>query len=581
MSSTEQYRPLERGTVIAKKYAIEKYLGESLIGPTYVVRHQESQKLIALKFIRPEYATINDQERLRTLIRKAKEVNHKNVVRYGKIGEYQGQMFFTQEYFPSKNLRQEMLDKEARNENFSIADVVEIASEVLQALSAIHEKDICHTNLKPENILIRYKTQDHGAKVFREIKITDIMTAAILDGKIKPSEYRSPECWESEAEMDGLSAKRRATPQSDVYSIGQILYELLIGKPARGTYFAPTSLRDDLNDRIDGIIEIALSPDPQDRYASPQIMLDQIRTYFSEEFLRSTDSQVEANKTPMYIGGGIVAAVAILAMVVVGGQEDKFELALKQDEALRTSVMSEATAMKPGNSELKKMHARYADDGMIFVPEGPAIIGALEQEYERVVGDEKGAKNSQPKGKNDRTWAARTESKGTKVNVKGFYIDRFEWNNPTIVDPDFPQYPTTQVTYAQANQLCESVGKRLCTSTEWEKACKGWESNIFSYGDTFDQNHCLVNGEYMFSGDSECLSSYGVFGMSAGPREWTDTFASNKEVVIKGGGYKVPKDERTNRCSFSQSMKAEWADTSLSFRCCRDADLPTPADEVE
>ena len=93
MSSTEQYRPLERGTVIANKYEIEKYLGESLIGPTYVVRHQESHKLIAIKFIRPEYNTT--QERVRELIRQAKRVNHKNVVRYGKVGEFQGQVFYT------------------------------------------------------------------------------------------------------------------------------------------------------------------------------------------------------------------------------------------------------------------------------------------------------------------------------------------------------------------------------------------------------------------------------------------------------------------------------------------------------
>ena len=65
-------------------------------------------------------------------------------MRYGKVGEFQGMVFFTQEYFPSKNLRQEMLDKE-HNETFSIADVVEIASEVLQALSAIHESEIYHT----------------------------------------------------------------------------------------------------------------------------------------------------------------------------------------------------------------------------------------------------------------------------------------------------------------------------------------------------------------------------------------------------------------------------------------------------
>ena len=136
MSIFEQYRPLERGTVVANRYEIEKYLGESLIGPTYVVRHVESHKLIAIKFIRSQYATVDDIERVRDLIRQAKKVNHENVVRYGKVGEFRGMVFFTQEYFPSKNLRQEMLDKEARNENFSIADVVEIASEVLQALSA-------------------------------------------------------------------------------------------------------------------------------------------------------------------------------------------------------------------------------------------------------------------------------------------------------------------------------------------------------------------------------------------------------------------------------------------------------------
>ena len=57
---------------------------------------------------------------------------------------------------------------------------------------------------------------------------------------------------------------------------------------------------------------------------------------------------------------------------------------------------------------------------MIFIPEGPTLVGALAQEYERVVGDEKGVKNSQPKGRNDRTWATRSETAATKVNVKGF-----------------------------------------------------------------------------------------------------------------------------------------------------------------
>ena len=58
--------------------------------------------------------------------------------------------------------------------------------------------------------------------------------------------------------------------------------------------------------------------------------------------------------------------------------------------------------------------------------------------------------------------------------------------------------------------------------------------------------------------------------------------ANDTEVVIKGGGYKVPKDEQTNRCSFTTKMKAEWADSSLSFRCCLDADdLPAKSAPAE
>ena len=551
MSNTEQYRPLERGTVVAGRYEVEKYLGESLIGPTYVVRHVQTHKLVAIKFVRQEYATLSDIDRIRELIGQAKKVNHPNVVRYGKVGEFQGMVFFTQEYFPSKNLRQEMLDREARNENFSIRDVTEIATEVLKALSAIHEQGLYHTNLKPENILIRYKSADHGATVVREIKITDVMTASVLgDENIKPSPYRSPECWEGGLKYRG--------PQSDIYSIGQVLYELLIGKPATGTYLSPTQFRDDLNEHIDTIVDIALSPNPQDRFSSPEAMLQHLQTYFSDVFMVSNAESADKNPLPLYAGAGVLVLILIAAAIFMKDSSNtNTEVSnMAKDKEIRDAVMTKASEVFDGD----KFAEMQNKEDMLYIPEGPVLIGSLYREFELKIPDSQD------------TWAAASEQIAKTVNVPAFYIDRYEWNNPTIIDPETPQLPVVKVDHKTAEAKCAEVGKRLCTDTEWEKACKGSENYVYSYGDDLDDTVCPYNSNYILGADEKCSSSYGVFGMSAGPREWTSTAveSSNNRFVIKGGT-KIGHPVRSYRCAYTTDAKEGYSDNQLSFRCCMDA----------
>ena len=82
-------KPLDRGTVIASRYEIEKYLGESLLGPTYVVKHVEQETFLVLRFIRKEYKNKDDFEEVQALIHKIRTIKHPNMIQYGNIGLYQ------------------------------------------------------------------------------------------------------------------------------------------------------------------------------------------------------------------------------------------------------------------------------------------------------------------------------------------------------------------------------------------------------------------------------------------------------------------------------------------------------------
>ena len=116
------------------------------------------------------------------------------------------------------------------------------------------------------------------------------------------------------------------------------------------------------------------------------------------------------------------------------------------------------------------------------------------------------------------------------------------------------------------------MGKRLCTADEWEKACKGRENFIYSYGDALDEDICPYSADYILGSNENCVSSYGVYGMSAGPREWTATKAASggTRFVIKGGT-KIGHPVRAYRCAYYSEAPGTISDNQLSFRCCMDA----------
>jgi serine/threonine protein kinase len=542
---SEQYRPLSRGLVIADRYEIEKYLGESLLGPTYVVKNINTNKLLALKFIRSDYKESDELRDVQELLKRARRVQHDHVVRYGNVGTYQEEIFFTQEYFPSVNLRQLILDYEAEEKLFAIKEACQIASKVLEALSAIHEQGIYHTNIKPENILIRHRRDDKTGRMVREIKITDIMAASILgDGSIAPSPYRAPECRPEYGMMS-------RGPQADVYSVGNILYELLIGKPATGTYLSPSQLRDDLGSAIDSIIDIALSPTPTDRYDDPRSMLKSIQLSFSEVFRDEGGPKLDHRLILAVTGFLIVVVLAVFSYVLLLAPAELELSDLEKDTDLRQVVSVKAEKLWPSEEKWKILSDKHPE--MVYIPAGPSLLGPLNQEFSFGL-----ARPGQPVA--------------TEVEVDAFYIDRFEFPNVKEDKDGNPIPPITGQNHDQATELCEKLGKRLCSSYEWEKSCKGPGNKIYSYGDSYDPDLCKDSDDYLLGANETCSSGYGVFGLSGGPREWTSTPSpgSSSRRLIKGG--EMVNVERGFRCSFQTDDLMGYADDQTSFRCCLDAE---------
>lgn len=536
---------LTPGQVLAAHYSLEQQLGTGPLGATWLARDTAANRKVVVKVLSspsPGLEAIKrSEERLRA-------VGSDALVKVLDSGEHEGHPFIVLEYVEGESLR-ELMDHHLRErKSFSLQEAAQLVARVLEAADAAHRAGMVHRHLKPGNVIVQTRQVGPG-KVIRTIRVTglglsELAPAAALQEAIAEtpdSRYLAPEL---------SSPNAGGTAQSDVYSAGVIFYELLCGQTPHGTYLAPSQIRDDVPKQVDDVVDIALAANAEDRYPSARDMINDIQRSFQEEGPAATG--VSARAVAGLLGAVVVVAALIGGVLYVTNPDRK---AQRADAALRAQVVAENPL--PDEATIKQKLAGREE--MVYIPPGSFIQGRM---------------NAEPVGK----LAAPTEPLAQVTKAKGFFIDRFEGENQK------GGHPTVNITYADAVAACASRGKRLCTAEEWERACKGPESLVYGYGDTFDPAKCGADTTKDRDRDGkaddasgarpECKSGWGVYDMAGGAREWTSTADKSdpRFRVVKGG--KPGNPDRGSRCAFVDARAPTTTDRTISYRCCIGEDEP-------
>jgi serine/threonine protein kinase len=546
-------------TTLNGQYSIEKFLGRGGMSEVYLAWDQQRSVFIALKILRQDLA--EDLVFLRHFQQEADmlaKLQHPNIVRFYGIEKDDRHVFILMDYIEGTTLQRALKNQEGKP--FNQIYINKVMGSICSALHYAHQLKLVHCDIKPANIMIN----NHGGVLLTDFgiaRMTGIETKSKA-GFGTPA-YMAPE----------LVKGGEPTPQSDIYSLGIVLYEMVTGgkRPFSGSntkstgtlservrweqvHLSPPSPKTyypTISTKMESVVMNCLAKNPKERFKTSLDLLNSLelsvyqdekeivgnnqkKTLIEIENTTISDSIQKTRKpTPkrILLGGGLLVVLVSVLLFALFQNAQRNNLstinASPMLPVVNENITSTANAIQgnptepasPAITDQIQNNVTKMEVQSSFINPGRTEINPIDNAVTVYV----------PEGEflmgSDDMDAAADQKPAHEVYLDAFWLYQTEVTNQEYrmcieagscsgsLDRFIEDtYPAVFINWDQAKNYCEWAGGRLPTEAEWEKAARGTDMRKYPWGDQ-SPNCDLAN----FQGCLSAASEVGRYTAGASP----------------------------------------------------------------